>query len=42
MIIAFAFAFVRGLGRKSTPRALAALENDPDVRIPAGAGGDER
>jgi len=42
MIIAFAFAYVRGLGRKSTPRALAALENDPDVRIPAVAGGDER
>jgi hypothetical protein len=40
MIIAFAFAYVRGLGPKSARRALARMEDVPDVRTPADAGGD--
>jgi hypothetical protein len=36
MLISFAFAFVRGLGRQSTPRTLEAIASDTEVRVPGG------
>jgi|APHM01.1.fsa_nt_gi hypothetical protein len=35
-VVAFAFAFIRGYGPTSTPRALDAIADEGDVRVPGG------